>query len=868
MVLESGIAGVTSYRERAREAESPNLTNALLERIASRQAKVGVVGLGYVGLPLGMAFSEAGFSVLGLDVDPRKVEGVLKGKSYIRHISSEPLKRLAESGKLSATTEFARTEALDCIVVCVPTPLTEAREPDMRFIQRAGRALAPHVRKGQLYVLESTTYPGTTDEVLRPLLERSGLRAGVDFHLAFSPEREDPGNPRYNTRNIPKIVGGHTERCREVAMALYGAALQKIVPVSSTRVAELSKLLENIFRCVNIALVNELKMLCDRMNLDVWEVIEAASTKPFGFMPFHPGPGLGGHCIPIDPFYLSWKARQFEFQTKFIELAGEVNTQMPHYVVQRTMEALNRYRKTLNGSRLLILGAAYKKDVEDVRESPSLRVISLLHERGAVVDYHDPYVPALTELNGVGELRSVTLTAEALSQYDAVLILTDHSNVDYEWVVAQAELKLQGHEPPYFIGYQVKQGEQYEIAARYGALFQNDFNRDRKLYVEVRVGSYEFDNSIGEDMDFNFSLKGNSYITYKNGPIDDDPMALRTALWLITDERYKNALFNYLKKKGENVYSVDNPKKPPSFSREKPVEFVQSPVDFSFDRQRWTRLARDLSGRFKSARAVFDSEVRISAAKIVRYHVSTEGSRLVTEQTLYGVHIQGATRAEDGQLLEDSRDFYSAIEGRLPSVLQLSESTEKLISELLALREAPAIDPYTGPAILEPAAAGVLFHETIGHRLEGERQDDDAAEGKTFRGQVGRRVLPGFISIYDDPTVSAVRGEGLNGFYRYDEEGVPAQRAILVEDGVLRSYILSRHPVEGFLHSNGHGRSQGNRKPMARMANLIIDSKKQVSDADLKTMLIAEAKRQDKHFHLRLSGVQGRSADGVPGGRA
>src|SRR6266849_4892811 len=409
MALESGIAGVTSYRERAREAESPNLTNALLERIASRQAKVGVVGLGYVGLPLGMAFSEAGFSVLGLDVDPRKVEGVLKGKSYIRHISSEPLKRLAESGKLSATTEFARTEALDCIVVCVPTPLTEAREPDMRFIQRAGRALAPHVRKGQLYVLESTTYPGTTDEVLRPLLERSGLRAGVDFHLAFSPEREDPGNPRYNTRNIPKIVGGHTERCREVAMALYGAALQ---------------------------------MLCDRMNLDVWEVIEAASTKPFGFMPFHPGPGLGGHCIPIDPFYLSWKARQFEFQTKFIELAGEVNTQMPHYVVQRTMEALNRYRKTLNGSRLLILGAAYKKDVEDVRESPSLRVISLLHERGAVVDYHDPYVPALTELNGVGELRSVTLTAEALSQYDAVLILTDHSNVDYEWVVAQAQLVI------------------------------------------------------------------------------------------------------------------------------------------------------------------------------------------------------------------------------------------------------------------------------------------------------------------------------------------------------------------------------------------------------------------------------------------
>jgi len=454
---------------------------------------------------------------------------------------------------------------------------------------------------------------------------------------------------------------------------------------------------------------------------------------------------------------------------------------------------------------------------------------------------------------------AVISLAAAASEPDPRLMLLD--SMATELHRNQAELKLQGHEPPYFIGYQVKQGEQYEIAARYGALFQNDFNRDRKLYVEVRVGSYEFDNSIGEDLDFNFSLKGNSYITYKNGPIDDDPMALRTALWLITDERYKNALFNYLKKKGENVYSVDNPKKPPSFSREKPVEFVQSPVDFSFDRQRWTRLARDLSGRFKSARAVFDSEVRISAAKIVRYHVSTEGSRLVTEQTLYGVHIQGVTRAEDGQLLEDSRDFYSAIEGRLPSDLRLSESTEKLISELLALREAPAIDPYTGPAILEPAAAGVLFHETIGHRLEGERQDDDAAEGKTFRGQVGRRVLPGFISIYDDPTVSAVRGEGLNGFYRYDEEGVPAQRATLVEDGILRSYILSRHPVEGFLHSNGHGRSQGNRKPMARMANLIIDSKKQVSDAELKTMLIAEAKRQGKPYGLIIRDITGGSTN-------
>ena len=421
----------------------------------------------------------------------------------------------------------------------------------------------------------------------------------------------------------------------------------------------------------------------------------------------------------------------------------------------------------------------------------------------------------------------------------------------------QAELKLQGHDPPYFISYQAKEGAQHEIAARYGALFQDDSNRDRKLYVEVRVGSYEFDNSIGDDFDFNFSTKGNSYITYKNGPIDVDPMALRTSLWLISDERYKNALFNYLKKKGENVYSVENPKRPPSFSREKPVEYIQPPLEFSFDHTRWARLARDVSARFKSARAVFDSEVRISAGKVVRYYVSTEGSRLVTEQTLYGVHLQGVTRADDGQLLEDSRDFYAAIEGGLPNETQLTESTDKLIAELVSLREAPAIDPYTGPAILEPAAAGVLFHETIGHRLEGERQDDDAAEGKTFRGQIGRQVLPSFISIYDDPTLAGVKGEELNGFYRYDEEGVPAQRATLVQDGVLRSYILSRHPVEGFLHSNGHGRSQGNRKPIARMANLIVESKKQASDAELKRLLIAEAKRQGKPYGLIIRDIAG-----------
>ena len=412
----------------------------LLERIRSREAKIGVVGLGYVGLPLGMAFAEAGFTVTGLDIDPRKVEQIARGESYIRHIASEPLRALVQKGKLRATGELARAAEMDCVIICVPTPLTAAREPDLSCILETGQALAPHVRAGQLFVLESTTYPGTTDEVLRPLLEQGGLQAGRDFHLAFSPEREDPGNADFNTRTIPKIVGGHTSSCLEVAQALYGSALREIVPVSSTRVAELAKLLENIFRCVNIAMVNEMKMLCDRMGIDIWEVIQAASSKPFGFMPFYPGPGLGGHCIPIDPFYLTWKARQHEFHTRFIELAGEVNTQMPHYVVGRMMEALNRRRKTLNGARLLVLGAAYKKDVDDVRESPSLRVMALLEEKGAEVDYHDPYVPRLAQGHGCPFAReSVPLDGDAVARYDAVLILTDHSEIDYADVVRRAQ---------------------------------------------------------------------------------------------------------------------------------------------------------------------------------------------------------------------------------------------------------------------------------------------------------------------------------------------------------------------------------------------------------------------------------------------
>jgi len=414
--------------------------DSLLGRIHARQARVGVVGLGYVGLPLSMAFGEAGFPVLGLDIDARKIGKLEAGESYISSIASPAVARLTASGSLQATTDFSRAAELDCVVICVPTPLTSAREPDMSFIIQTAESLAPIVRKEQLYVLESTTYPGTTDEVLRPILESGGLKAGADFYLAYSPEREDPGNKRFTTKTIPKIVGGYTPRCLEVALALYGAAVKETVAVSSTRVAELAKLLENIFRCVNIALVNELKMLCDRMKLDVWEVIGAASTKPFGFMPFLPGPGLGGHCIPIDPFYLTWKARQFEFQTKFIELAGEVNTQMPHYVAHRTMEALNLQRKSLNGASVLILGAAYKRDVNDIRESPSLRVITLLKEHGALVEYHDPHVPCL-EKGGhfAHELRSVPISPERISSYDAVLILTDHSSIDYGMIVANAK---------------------------------------------------------------------------------------------------------------------------------------------------------------------------------------------------------------------------------------------------------------------------------------------------------------------------------------------------------------------------------------------------------------------------------------------
>ncbi|MGO9766673.1 MAG: TldD/PmbA family protein [Myxococcaceae bacterium] len=420
----------------------------------------------------------------------------------------------------------------------------------------------------------------------------------------------------------------------------------------------------------------------------------------------------------------------------------------------------------------------------------------------------------------------------------------------------QARLKLGENPAPYFLSYTVKDLEQRWVAGRYGALFDDESLRDRRVYVDVRVGSHDFDSSVSEDMDFNFSLKGTSYTARKEAPLDDDPAALRAALWIITDERYKASLFNYLKKKGENVYVVEDPKRPPAFSRERPNVFIQPPARFPFDRAHWTQTVRTVSARFNSDPRIFDADVRVTADKQVRYFVSSEGSRILTEETLYGVHVFALTRADDGQLLDDSRDYYAFREADLPSEAALSKDADTVIAELARLRAAPAIDPYTGPAVLESNAAGVLFHEAVGHRLEGDRQDNDA-EGKTFRGQVGKRVLPEFLTVVDDPTRASIGHQSLNGYYRFDDEGIPAQAVTLVEKGVLRSFLVSRHPVEGFLQSNGHGRAQLNRRPVARMSNLIITSSHQVSDAELKRMLIAEAKRQGKQYGLIIRDITG-----------
>ncbi len=404
-----------------------SMSRELLSRIRSRSARVAVIGQGYVGLPLALVFREAGFAVMGFDVDPAKVEALRRGESYIQHIDPDRVARAAASGMYEATTDFERLAECDAIVICVPTPLGGHREPDNSYIHETAREIAKRLRRGQLVVLQSTTYPGTTDEEVLPILKTTGLETPGDFFLAFSPEREDPGNGDFSTRSIPKIVGGVNGPSAEVAATLYGAAFDVVVPVSSSRVAESSKLLENVFRSVNIALVNELKMTFDRMGIDIWEVIEAAKTKPFGFMPFYPGPGLGGHCIPLDPFYLAWKAAEFGMWTRFIELAGEINTHMPHYVVQRVAQALNDDAKAVKGSRVLILGLAYKANIDDDRESPSYEIIRLLEGAGAKVDYCDPFFPAARKGRKHDLARaSVPCNAEAFSRYDAVVVATAH----------------------------------------------------------------------------------------------------------------------------------------------------------------------------------------------------------------------------------------------------------------------------------------------------------------------------------------------------------------------------------------------------------------------------------------------------------
>jgi UDP-N-acetyl-D-glucosamine dehydrogenase len=406
----------------------------LKEKLRSKEAKLGVIGLGYVGLPLSMEFARAGFHVTGIDTDARKVQMLSDGVSYIQDVPSEWVREAVESGVFRATTDFSVLSELDSIDICVPTPLRKTKDPDISFVRAAVQEIEKHLHKDMLIILDSTTYPGTTDEVILSRLERPGLKVGDDFYLAFSPERVDPGNPKWNTKNIPKVVGGVTPSCTEHAVILYEQTLGPVVPVSSTKVAEMVKLLENTFRSVNIGLVNELTLMSDRMGIDVWEVIDAAATKPFGFMPFYPGPGLGGHCIPIDPFYLSWKAKETGFEARFIELAGQINGSMPYYVVQKIVDSLNDQKKPARGSDILVLGVAYKENIDDVRESPALDVMKLLADKGAFVSYSDPHVPGIDEA-GL-EMTSVDLTPDALAGFDCMVITAAHDAFDYDMIVA------------------------------------------------------------------------------------------------------------------------------------------------------------------------------------------------------------------------------------------------------------------------------------------------------------------------------------------------------------------------------------------------------------------------------------------------
>ncbi len=420
-------------------------THGLAEKIANQQAMIGVIGLGYVGLPLIRAFVRAGFKTMGFDVDQSKVDKLKAGQSYIKHIDSAAISKLIQDGVFEPTSDMGRLGEADCVIICVPTPLNESRDPDLSYIEGTAHSIAKTLRKGQLVVLESTTHPTTTRENVLPVLNATGLTAGKDYYLAFSPEREDPGNPTFEAATIPKLVGGYDEVSGDLSMAMYGQAVVKAIRVSSMEIAEAAKILENTYRAVNIAMVNELKMLYDKMGIDVWEVIDAAKTKPFGFQAFYPGPGLGGHCIPIDPFYLTWLARKHGEQTRFIELAGEINTHMPHYVIARLAEYLNDASKPIKGSKILILGAAYKKDVDDPRESPTFELMKLLLKRGAVLSYNDPHVPSLPKMRHYPDLPSMdsqALTPALLAAQDCVLISTDHSAYDHDFIVKHSRLVL------------------------------------------------------------------------------------------------------------------------------------------------------------------------------------------------------------------------------------------------------------------------------------------------------------------------------------------------------------------------------------------------------------------------------------------
>lgn len=415
------------------------MLNRFIEKIDNKEAIIGIVGLGYVGLPLMLRFAEVGYRVIGIDVDETKNEILNSGKSYIKHIPSDQVAKVKRL--ITATSDFAASAQADALILCVPTPLDKYREPDLSFVLQTTDALVPHLRRGQLISLESTTYPGTTEEELQPRLESTGLMVGEDIFLVYSPEREDPGNPNYTTATIPKVCGADTENCRAAGMALYSAVINQVIPVSSAKVAEMTKLLENIHRSVNIGLVNEMKILTDKMGIDIHEVIDAAASKPFGFVPYHPGPGIGGHCIPIDPFYLTWKAREYGVHTRFIELAGEINGYMPHWVVNKVASALNERERSIKNSRILILGIAYKSDVEDMRESPSVEILELLVKKGAKVDYSDPHVPVFPAMRSHHfDLESVTLSASTLSNYDCVILATAHKAFDFNLIAENARL--------------------------------------------------------------------------------------------------------------------------------------------------------------------------------------------------------------------------------------------------------------------------------------------------------------------------------------------------------------------------------------------------------------------------------------------